>query len=154
MIAGRSGFFATPEPRSTFEIQIPRMHPARQAEYDRVSDISGTRSPSQRSGTSVSVSVQSPPKKTGKKKQRRTIRQAAAALDLKRFAYNASGPSAAGVTSTMTSPGREQKKAVASGKVTKAKKPRTRMARDDKLRAKSAFAKAVEHHQRKRAGKA
>lgn len=154
MIAGRSGFFTTPEPRLTIEVRIPEMHPKLQAEYDRVSDISGARSPCQRSRTPRSVPIQSPAKRTRQNKQHQTIRQAAAALDLKRFAYNASGSSDASAASKTTSREREKKRAAASGKVTKTKKPRARVGREDRLRAKSAFAKAVEHHQRKRAGKA
>jgi hypothetical protein len=153
MIAGRSGFFTTPEPCSTLEVQIPRMHSELRAEYDRVSDVSGTYSPDQASGTPwSSASAESPAKKRGKKQQRKTIRQAATALNLRQFAYNASGSSSVAVTPKMTSGEREPRKAMASGKITKAKKPRARADREDKLRAKSAFARAVEHHQRKRAG--
>jgi hypothetical protein len=136
------------------------MHPGRRAEYDRVSDVSGTTpSPDQRSGTpQPSVSAESPGTKRGKKKKKQkttTIRQAAAALNLKQFAYNGSVSSSAIGTASSRLAGRERepKKAAASGKVTKAKKPRSRVGREDKLRAKSAFSKAVEHHQRKRARK-
>jgi hypothetical protein len=142
-------------------MQILDMHPGRRAEYDRVSDVSGTTSsPDQHSGTpQSSISAESPATKWGKKKEKQkkttTIRQAAAALNLKQFAYNGSVSSSAIGTASSRLAGRERepKKAAASGKVTKAKKPRSRVGREDKLRAKSAFAKAVEHHQRKRARK-
>jgi hypothetical protein len=53
--AGRSGFFATPDPRPSFEVRLRAMHPHLQVEYDRASETSETRSQAQRSATSTSV---------------------------------------------------------------------------------------------------
>jgi hypothetical protein len=63
------------------------------------------------------------------------------------------------VTKNRSSCERESKRAINGGRVAKAgtgtgKKPRVRVGRDEMVRARSAFARAVEHHQRRRAGNA
>ncbi|KAH6841180.1 hypothetical protein B0I37DRAFT_386319 [Chaetomium sp. MPI-CAGE-AT-0009] len=118
-IAGRSGFFASPDPRASIEVHIPRMSTRVRAEYDRVSNVSGT-------------------------------------LDLGRFAYIPP-------TTTTSAPRkatrqRRPQKPVAGSKSAKVAAPRdksrTRVSKPERTRVRSAFARAVEHHQRRRAGKA
>jgi hypothetical protein len=155
-IAGRSGFFATPDLRSSVEVQIPLMPPDIRAEYDQisVSDVSGTRSTVQRTATRGSSSAR--PKRGRPKKQSTTIEQSAKDLNLRRFAYNgrgsptlvpkkrtgrASGKATGGVSSKATT-------------ASKTRKPRGRPAKNERLVARSLFARAVKHHRRQRAGEA
>ncbi|KAK4033159.1 hypothetical protein C8A01DRAFT_19862 [Parachaetomium inaequale] len=158
-MAGRSGFFTTPDLPRSIEVRIPRMSHRIRAEYDRLSDVSGHRSASQRSGTPGSASVAS--KGMKRKTKRRTIHKSLNDLNLGRFRYNGRGPStaAASVTKNETGRGRHSKTVVHTGRVTKkaastatGKKPRARVGKDEKARARSAFARAVEHQQRRRAG--
>jgi hypothetical protein len=117
---GRSGFFATLDPGQSVEVQIPKMSSRAQAEYDRISNVSG-------------------------------------ALDLGRFAYNPPAAVAASVPKKATRQ-RKPQKSVGSGKNTKqaatSGRSRTRVSKLERTRVRSSFARAVEHHQQRRAGKA
>ncbi|KAH6627574.1 hypothetical protein F5144DRAFT_277246 [Chaetomium tenue] len=118
-IAGRSGFFATPDPGRSVEIQIPKMSPRARAEYVRIPNVSDT-------------------------------------LNLGRFAYKppiapTQAPKEAGRQRKPQRPysgGKNAKVAATRGR------SRTRVCKLERTRARSSFARAVEHHQRRRAGKA
>lgn len=78
-------------------------------------------------------------------------------LDLGRFAYNPPAPATASAPKK-SSRQRKPQKSVGSGKNTKvavaSDKSRTRVSKLERTRVRSSFARAVEHHQRRRAGKA
>jgi hypothetical protein len=157
-VSGRSAFFATPDPRQSLEVRIPEMSVQHREEYDRVSDTSGTHSHTQRPGTPGSTNA-----KNKKRTQRpgKTIQESVAALNLRQFLYSGRGSSTVGVSTTQKTTGRDNRprKMASSGGILKSagkgKKSRTRVSRDEKLRARSTFARAVEqHHQRRRAGNA
>ena len=159
-IEGRSGFFATPNPRRSIEVRLPLISPRVRAEHHRVSDAYRSRSSGQASGSSRSASVVSRGR-VRTRMDRQEARKPAAALNLNRFLYGGRGLSTVGVP-LPRNPGRHEherqpKKATKTGRVAKpaimGKKPRARGARDEKMRDRSSFARAV-HHFRRKAGNA
>ncbi len=160
-IEGRSGFWATPNARRSIEVQLPFISPRVRAEYDRVSDVSRARSSVQASGPSRSASVASRVEDVGKLVGQ-AMQKSAAILNLNRFTYSGRGAFTAGVSASRNAlgyrKGRDSKKPPKIGRVAKpantGKKPRARGARDEKMRDRSSFARAVHHHFRRRTGNA
>ncbi|AEO69632.1 a46e51a3-e6b5-433c-99e9-9070c092a8c6 [Thermothielavioides terrestris] len=160
-MAGRSAFFASPPNKvSALEVQIPSLHPDLRGEYDRISDTSGCPSQARpHSGTASSeVSSASKQHRNKKKKQRLTLQQTTRALNLGRFAYNAGAGGllpapAPGSKTTTTRGGQKKVAAAANGTGSSKKKPRAQARKEEALRARSAFARAVQHHRAKRGGK-
>ncbi|KAL2136365.1 hypothetical protein VTI74DRAFT_4197 [Chaetomium olivicolor] len=158
-ISGRSGFFATRIRGSSIEVQLPSMDPNLRAEYERVSVASGAESPSQSSKAPQSA-IDEPSEKH--EKQGRAVRQAISTLNLGRFAYNnnrgqsrgASSSASAANTSRKrdTGPPRSKENALArraAKNPTTARAQRGRGRRDEKIRARSVFARVAGQHRRR-----
>lgn len=146
-IAGRSGFFATPNSRQSIEVQLPLISPRVRAEYHQVSDAHGSRSSVRASGLSRSGSV-APKGGFRTRKDGQATQQPAVASNLNRFIYSGCGSSTVGHEHR-----RQLKKPPKTGRVAKpahtGKKPRVRGARDERMRDRSSFARAVQHFRRR-----